>query len=62
LLLAVRACKFYSEQDLANAHAYEADATRLELEAQQQLEPPTFMPVQVIDRNSPSSKDDYDIR
>lgn len=60
-LLALRAVKFYSEQDLANAHAYEADAARMEIEAQQQIEPPTMMPIQVVDWNLPQDKGDYGI-
>lgn len=47
---------------IAEFHSYEADAMRLELEAQQKAEPPVFMPVQVIDMSNPRSKDDYDIR
>ena len=62
LLNAVRACKFYSEQDLGNAHAYEADAVRMELEAQSQREAPTFNPMQVVDMNGPANHDEYDIR
>lgn len=58
-LLALRACKFYSEQDLANAHAYEADSARLELEEQATLEPPTLAPIQVVDMNQPKDKTDY---
>ncbi len=58
-LLALRACKFYNEQDLANAHAYEADAARLELEEQSTLEPPTLAPIQVVDLNQPRDKSDY---
>lgn len=59
LLLALRAVKFYSEQDLANAHAYEADAARMEIEEQNQLEPPTLAPIQVVDLNQPQDKRDY---
>lgn len=60
-LLALRAVKFYSEQDLANAHAYEADAARMEIEEQQQLEPPTIAPIQVSDLNQPQDKSDWSI-
>lgn len=60
-LLALRACLFYHNVDLANAHAFEADAIRLELEAQQASTPPTFMPPQIIDRNNPQDKTDWDI-
>lgn len=62
LLNGVRACKFYADNDLANAHSYEADAARMELEAQSQLEAPTFSPIQVVDLNNPQDKTDYDIR
>lgn len=58
-LLALRACKFYNEQDLANAHAYEADAARLEIEEQATLEPPTMAPIQVVDGNSIKDKSDW---
>jgi hypothetical protein len=61
LLLALRAVKFYSEQDLANAHAYEADAARMEIEEQNQLEPPTLATIQVVDMNQPQDKRDYNI-
>jgi len=61
-LLAMQAVKFYSEKDTANAHAFEADAARLELEAQNATEPPTYMPVQVIDGNNLIDKSDWDIR
>jgi hypothetical protein len=61
-LLALRACKYYQEVDLANAHAYEADAVRIEVEAQMKTEAPLFFPIQVLDRNNPQDKTDYDIR
>lgn len=61
-LLAVRAWKYYSEADVANAHSYEADAARLEIEAQVASEPINFFPPQVLDHNQPQDKDDYDIR
>jgi hypothetical protein len=61
-LLAVQARKFYSEYKIAEAHSYEADAARLELEAQQMLEPPIFHPVQVVDQSNIRDKYDYDIR
>lgn len=62
-LLGMQARKRYKDNDIANAHAFEADAARLELEAQAKSEPPTFMPVQIIDRSS-SLRDraEYDIR
>jgi hypothetical protein len=62
LLLAVKAVKHYSESDLPSAHAFEVDAARLELEAQQRLEAITYNPIQVVDMNSPRDKSDYDIR
>jgi hypothetical protein len=62
LLLAVQARKHYSDNQIPDAHAFEADAARLELEAQMKAEPPVFMPVQVIDMSQPRDKYDYDIR
>lgn len=62
LLVAVQARKHYADLQINDAHAFEADAARLELEAQQMTEPPTFMPVQVIDMSQPRDKYDYDIR
>ncbi len=61
-LLGMQAVKSYKALDFASAHSCEADAARLELEAQQKLEPPTYMPMQVIDRNNLKDKADYDIR
>lgn len=61
-LLGMQARKHYASLQIAEAHAYEADATRLELEAQQKLEAPLYFPLQVVDRNNLRSKDDYDIR
>jgi hypothetical protein len=60
-LNAVRATKYYFDADLALAHAYEVDAARLELEAQDASEPPTFHPIQVVDCNSVRDKCD-DVR
>ncbi len=62
LLLALQARKFYSERNLAEAHGYEADAARLEIEAQNALESPVMFPVQVVDRNNLQDKCDFDIR
>jgi hypothetical protein len=64
LLLAVQARKNYKMEKLNEAMAYEANAARLELEAQSVLEPnTTFNPIQVHD--GPGStlvdKEDYDI-
>ncbi len=63
-LLGMRARKLYQDRQVAEAHAYEADAARLELEAQMKIEPPTHMPPQIIDRTSSlRDKSDYwDIR
>ena len=59
-LLGMQARKAYAALQSDEAHAFEADAARLELEAQQKLEPPTFMPIQVIDRaGSLRDKSDY---
>lgn len=62
LLIAVQARKHYSDRQSADAHAAEADAARLELEAQYAAEPPNYMPPQVIDMSNPRDKYDYDIR
>jgi hypothetical protein len=62
ILFAVQARKHYSDNQISDAHSFEADAARLELEAQQMAEPPIFMPVQVIDMSNPRDKYDYDIR
>lgn len=61
-LLAVQARKHYSDNQSAEAHQYEADGARLEIEAQQKAEPLTYSPMQVIDQNNPRDKLDYDIR
>lgn len=60
-LNAVRAVKYYADVDLGLAHAFEADAARLELEAQDASEPPTYHPIQVVDMNSLKEVDE-DIR
>lgn len=62
LLCAVRAVKYYSDGMLGDATAYEATAARMELEIQMKLEPPTFMPAQVVDLNPLNDPHDYDIR
>jgi hypothetical protein len=62
LLNGVRAVKFYSDTDLGNAHSFESDAARLEIEAQRASEPVAFFPIQVVDMNNPQDKNDYDIR
>jgi hypothetical protein len=61
-LLAFRAVKFYSETDIGNAHAFEADSARLELEAQNATEAPTVSPIQVLNGNNLVDQSDYDIR
>lgn len=61
LLLALQAVKEYSERQVADAHAFEADAARLEIEAQQKLDAPLFFPMQVVDRNSIRDRGDYSI-
>jgi len=61
-LLGVRAWKYYHDADLANAHQYEADAARLEIEAQIAAEPMNYMPPQIVDLNQPQDKTDIDIR
>ena len=61
-LLAMTARKRYSEYQLGEAHAFEADALRLEVEAQQAIEPPTYDPIQVVDRSNARDKSDYDVR
>lgn len=51
LLLAVSATKHYNEFKLAEAQAFEANAARMEIEAQQSAEPTTTLsPLQVVDR------------
>ncbi len=60
-LLGMQARKYYSEKQPGEAHSFEADAARLEIEAQQKIEPPTYMPIQVIDRNNLRDKYDYQI-
>jgi hypothetical protein len=62
LLIALQARKHYSDNQIAEAHSYEADAARLELEAQIMAEPPTYNPIQVVDMSNPRDKYDYDIR
>jgi hypothetical protein len=61
-LLGMQARKFYSERNLADAHAFEADAARLELEAQNASESPTYSPIQIIDHNNIQDKSEADIR
>lgn len=61
-LLGMSARKNYAALQLAEAHAFEADAMRHELLAQQKMEAPLYFPLQVIDRaGSLRDKNDYDI-
>jgi hypothetical protein len=64
MLMAMAAVKFYKEFKFAEAHACEADAARMEIEAQNVVEPTTtLMPMQVVDgTQSLRDKTDYDIR
>lgn len=62
LLMALQARKHYSDRMYDLAHSCEADAARMELEAQQKAEPPVYFPLQVIDMSNPRDKYDYDIR
>jgi hypothetical protein len=61
-LLGMQARKNYKDLKYDDAHTCESDAARLEIEAQQKMEPPTFMPPQVLDMSQPRDKYDYDIR
>lgn len=58
-LLAMEAVKAYNDKQLGEAHAYEADAARLEIEAQMKLEAPLYFPLQFVDRNGLRDKSDY---
>jgi hypothetical protein len=51
----------YSDNQIAEAHTFEADSARMELEAQQAAEPPIYHPIQVIDWSNPRDKFDYSI-
>lgn len=59
LLLAMRAWKFYDDGDIANGNAYEANATRLLTEREDNLTGPARLPIQVEDRNQVGDKFDY---
>lgn len=61
VLLALQAIKHYNERNYADAHTVEADAARLEIEAQLKAEPPTYNPIQFVDMNQPRDKADYQI-
>lgn len=61
-LLGIQARKHYSDNRIAEAHALEVDAVRLELEAQQVVEPTgTFNPIQMFEGDSLRDKSDYGI-
>lgn len=61
-LIGLQARKHYSDLQIAEAHAYEADAARLEIEAQNSSEPPVYAPIQVVDRTQKLNDcSDYDI-
>lgn len=63
MICAMHALKFYSEKNLGAAQAYEANAARLEIEAQLASEPPLHSPVQVVNMgNELVDITDYDIR
>ena len=61
-LLGVTARKMYADLQWDAAHTAEADAARLEVEAQRKAEPPTYFPLQVVDMNNPRNKGEFDIR
>jgi hypothetical protein len=61
LLLAMKALKHYREDNLADAHAFELDALRLESEASERAESPNTSPVQVVDLNQLQDKCDWEI-
>lgn len=60
-LLAIRALKYYAEPNIGEAQAFEANAARLEIEAQDAAEPPTYHPIMVVDLNNPQDKTDFHI-
>jgi hypothetical protein len=47
-LLGLQARKYYRDKDIANAHSFEADATRLEVEAQMKLTAGLYATPQII--------------
>lgn len=57
-LLAMQAVKSYADLQLGEAHAFEADAARLEIEAQMKLDAPLFFPLSVVDLNGLRDKSD----
>lgn len=61
-LLGMQARKAYAALQLAEAMQFEAQAARLEQEAQNKLEAPLYAPIQVLDRAaSLRDRSDYDI-
>lgn len=60
-LMALQARKHYGSTQYDLAHSCEADAARLELEAQTKAEPPVYHPLQVVDMNTLRDKTDYHI-
>jgi hypothetical protein len=61
VILAMKALKFYREDDLSSAHAFELDALRFEAEANQVAESQHASPVQVVDLNNLQDKCDWEI-
>jgi len=61
--LALQARKYYRDKDIANAHAFEADATRLEVEAQMKLTAGLYNTPQIVvhDVQGLRDKSDYNI-
>lgn len=62
LLMALQARKFYTELRIAEGHALEADAGRMEQAAQMRAEPLTFSPIQVVNINPLNDPNDFDVR
>lgn len=60
-LMAIRAVKSYADFQIPDAHAFEADAARLETEAQHKQEAALNFPIQVVDRNNLREKSDWEI-
>jgi len=61
--LGLQARKYYRDKDIANAHAFEADATRLEVEAQMKLTAGLYNTPQIVvhDVQGLRDKSDYNI-
>lgn len=60
-LLACQAVKHYIDLQIGDAHAFEADAARLEVEAQNRLDAPLYFPIQIVDRNNLRDRRDYSV-